>query len=169
MAAELPPEDPPGVGSRFHGLRLTPNSMFLVNPVSRIRAFSLADRDCARRFEPRDLDRIGLRHVVLERLRADVVRSPTVSSRSLTPSGNPASAPTSSRRATFSSSARASAIALSARNAQNALILGLVCSILLMVSSINSLGLISRFLNHGGEFVCRFQDNSVMAEYLPEE
>jgi hypothetical protein len=30
IAAELPPDDPPGVRSRFHGLRVTPKSRFLV-------------------------------------------------------------------------------------------------------------------------------------------
>ena len=34
IAADEPPLDPPGVRSRFHGLRVTPNSGFLVIAVA---------------------------------------------------------------------------------------------------------------------------------------
>ncbi len=62
IAAELPPDDPPGVRSRFHGLRVGPNSTFLVNGgVAEFGRVGFADDDGAGRLEPRDLHRIFLR------------------------------------------------------------------------------------------------------------
>src|SRR6266851_5429059 len=145
IAAELPPDEPPGVRSRFQGFRVRPNNRFLVNAMWPNSGVLVLPTTIA----PAALSRAtwiesSFAILSLNGTEPYVVAIPATPSRSFTPSGRPASIPVSSRRAIFSSSARASAIASSGRNAQNALNLGLSASIRERLAATSSLGLSSR-------------------------
>jgi len=145
IAAELPPEEPPGVRARFHGLRLAPKSRFRVKAVWPNSGVLVLPTTIA----PAALSRAiwtesSCARLSLNGAEPKVVVIPATSSRSLTPSGSPASGPVSAPRTSFSSSIRASAIASSKRVAQKALSCGFSASIRAIVVAINSLGLSSR-------------------------
>src|SRR3984885_6865472 len=91
IAADSPPEDPPGVRSRFHGL--------LVRPVTRLSVSLHAENSgrlvFARRMPPAD------------NLLPPWVRTPAVSIESFTVTGTPCSGPSSTPLATAASAASA--------------------------------------------------------------
>ena len=72
MAAELPPEEPPGVRSQIPRVaRYTKQQVFGECGVAEFGRVGFADNDGAGSFQTSDLDRIFLRNVVLERHRAE--------------------------------------------------------------------------------------------------
>ena len=93
-AAE-PPDEPPGVYSRFHGLRVTPQSREWVtaaqeNSGAVVRACTMAPARISRSI----VNEVTVSTLSLWIREPDVVRSPLIAASSLTASGTPSSART---------------------------------------------------------------------------
>ena len=127
MAAALPPEDPPGEWSRFHGLRVGPNTVLSVSdfhPSSGVLVFPTTTHPAAtsRATMAESAAATGPSTKAAEPW---VVTKPAASSRSFTPSGIPASGPGSTPAATLRSMPAAAVRARSSSTATNAFSRGL--------------------------------------------
>lgn len=124
MAAAVPPDDPPGERSVFHGLRVAPNGALLVSafqPCSGVFVLPSTTQPAARK-----------RATCVESSAAgasstcsaepNVVVNPAAASRSFTPIGMPASGPTVSPAASRSSMRAADASAASGSRATKQLV-----------------------------------------------
>ena len=117
VAAAAPPLDPPQVRSRFHGLRVWPNSgesVIDLEPNSGVVVLPIRIAPCARSRATATASSAG----TLSRngTAPNVVLTPAVLTRSLTVSGRPCSRPTGSPRIRAASAARASSMARSAHS-----------------------------------------------------
>ena len=110
MAEASPPLEPPAVCSRFHGLRVSPNTRL---PVSHHRANS-GMLVFPSRIPPAPRSRVYTKASCSDTLSANsfdpkVIRSPAVSMQSFSVNGTPCRGPNSSPRITAASASRAKA------------------------------------------------------------
>ena len=121
-AAALPPDEPPGLRSRFQGLRVAPQVTLWVSafqPSSGVFVLPTITQPAARS-RATSSESAAAGDWPANAADPRVVGKPAASSRSFTPMGMPASGPTRSPRATHRSISRAAAMAASSSTATNA-------------------------------------------------
>ena len=138
-AAAEPPDEPPGVRSRFQGLRVSPVSPHSVAPLcpySGVVVFPITTQPAAR--SRATSTESPLAGSVDERREPNRVGRPATSSRSFTASGIPASGPTPSPATKRRSISAAVSRACSASTTTKALSSGSTCSIRAKAASVSS-------------------------------
>ena len=136
IAAPVPPLEPPGVSSRFQGLKVGPNSRLSVapfQPYSGVLVLPRTMAPAALRRSTEGASSVGT--LSSFRREPQVVLIPLVMTTSLTATGTPCSGPRLSPRWTAASAVRACFRAESNAGVQKALSLGSICSIRSMRAS----------------------------------
>jgi hypothetical protein len=140
-AAAAPPDDPPQVRARFHGLAVRPNSGPSVKhlwPNSGVVV--LPTRIAPARFSRATAGESAAGTLPASATEPKVVRTPSVLTRSLTANGTPCSGPSAAPRITAASASRAAARAASPHTVMKALRLAWLFSIRASTPSTTSTG-----------------------------